>query len=201
MKFWILNEYCGTIYVLDEGYNVWDFTRPDILLIEEFMHIIGVSPYKVITPAVLEYRKSWFYDYVSPDGSYAVRPKKERVERLRADGCLIEDKLNIYSPGVVLINGLRCLISEFGDLLRADVDTGQIFYVDKISTRIVGGIYGKDFTVVLSEKVSINNYKFCNRVDGVVTVALDWHGVKNRRVHAKLCQEVKRSGVLIKWVS
>lgn len=163
------------VYILDEQYNVWDFTPSDISLLSKFIDIKGVKP-KRCQPAVITWQGSIGYYYAAFDTSsrFPVTADMKRV--WREVGWLIGEDLQIYTPRMVMSRNLKCLLSESGDLLVMYLDKGDVLDIDTVTTNVRGFIRGENFTVIISEKVTISNSMFLSAAKGIVNVIFDFHG-------------------------
>lgn len=177
MNYWVLGGTSEICYILDSGYNVWDFSYSGVRLLSQFIDIIGVNGNKA-NVSVLEL-SSWgdVCPYVQTDYlSYNILSSPDQLAEWRDMGCLIDESLQIYSPNLVLIDKVHALVSEFGDLLHLYVESHRIIRISDIARRIVGSISGRDFTIILDESVKLSNSQPFREVYGTVTVLFDYHG-------------------------
>lgn len=173
-KFWVLETYFETVYILDDGYNVWDFDIGSVNVLSLFIDIIGISQ-DGISPAVIKYSKTMWSNYSKLDMGGENKLKVSMLLYWKAHDYLCGTDLCIYTPNILISRGLRCLISESGDLLRADIESGTTLDLESISKRVLGFLYGYDFDVVITENVEIANYYFLWETHRV-NIIMDFHG-------------------------
>lgn len=173
-KFWVLEAYLKTVYILDEGYNVWDFDIDSINILSLFINIIGVSQ-DGFSPAVIKYSKTKWSNYIKFDMGSENNLKASMLSYWKSHDYLCGTDLHIYTPNILISRGLRCLISESGDLLRADIESGTILDLESTSKRVLGFLHGHDFDVVITENIEIVNYYFLWETYRV-NIIMDFHG-------------------------
>lgn len=177
MYYWVVacDEYKDVCYIMDEGYNVFRFSYDETHLINEFISIVGLEDGEM-TSAVIKYVSGFCRSWVSLGNNKAYRAKKDYVEELAAKGYLVQKDMKIYSPGIVLRTGLNALVSEFGELLRLDIEWGTRVRLEDITTSIVGEIHGADFGLVFTKRIKIVNKHFVDKVLGDVTFYIESEG-------------------------
>lgn len=174
MRYWVLaydRDYC---YILDEEYTVFRFSIREVHLIAIFLPIVGVYN-RHLSCAVITCWAGWARDYVYL-GAQQGRDLNAFVDLLRSEGYLIEPQFSIYSPNIVLSTGICCLVSEFGELLRMDLESDSIIRLDKFTTSIRGTVNGSDFTLILSKKVLVANPYFMERANGINKIIIESDG-------------------------
>lgn len=163
------------VYILDEQYNVWDFTPSDVSLLSKFIDIKGAEP-MWCKPAVITWQGSIGHYYAAFD-SVSQFPVTTAMKHVwKEAGWLIGKDLQIYTPRLVMSRNLKCLLSESGDLMVMYLDKGAVLDLDTVTTNVRGFIRGEDFTVIISEKVTISNSMFLSAAKGIINVIFDFHG-------------------------
>lgn len=174
MKYWILGIHDDDIYILDESYDVWDFDAAAVKMINQFTPISGVLPGGLVV-AVRTYSGLTWDRYVHFGIAELNTFRSQMLTRWDVNGFLYGSSLRIYSPNLVLSRGIKGLLSESGDLLRADIERDTVLELASVSHRILGFLYGSNFNVVLSEDIDIANYHFLQYAHNV-RVIFDFHG-------------------------
>lgn len=191
MKYWILGIHGDDIYVLDESYNVWDFDAATVKLINQYTPISGVLPGGLVV-AVRTYSGLKWDKYIHFGIDELNTFRSQMLARWDTNGFLYSNSLQIYSPNLVLSRGIKGLLSESGDLLRADIERDTVLELALVSHRILGFLYGSNFNVVLTEDIDIVNYHFLQYAHNV-KVIFDFHGHDNvyNYVHRMLFSATK----------
>lgn len=177
MRFWVVagDELRDVCYILDEGYNVFRFTCAEAYLINAFIPVIGLEE-KEISSALIKYVSGYCRSYVNLGKYKGYRPWKGYIEEITAKGYLVQNNMKIYTPGVVLRTGLNALVSEFGELLRLDIEWNTKVRLEDVATSVVGEIHGADFGLVFTKRVKIINKHFADKALGDVTFYIESEG-------------------------
>lgn len=184
-KFWIVGWFEEATYVLDEGYNVWDFDEESLILLDMFIHVIGVFDVDKdsIEPSVIDDCRHGGFMYIEGFRRNNLCLFDEALDVREREGYILGDSLQIYNTNLLMSRGLKCLRSECGALLRLDMDTNTTLDLEEFFTSVVGFIYGDSFRVFVTEWVDILNLRFCKKAEGRVYIVL------NFRVGHELAQE------------
>ena len=170
MKYWVLNRYEDMVYVLDERYDVYDFSIQDINLLSDFVHIIGYLAKDTVEPAI------WLHD----DSSWVTYPyvlfsnneiQTMWVEKLLEKGYIVSNKpLNIYSANLLLSRRIRGLLSESGGLLRLELTKDDDVDLDSITNRMIGCVVGYGFCISFTDKITVAKSATMRQTFGLIGV-------------------------------
>lgn len=190
-KFWVLGWFEEVVYVLDECYNIWDFDEEGLMLLDKFIHIIGVFDVDKdsIEPAVIDDCRHGGHFYAPYSRGRNLSLWDEEIDKRKEAGYILGDSLQIYNTNLLLSRGLKCLRSEHGALLRLVLDSDQTINLEEYFTSVVDLIYGGSFKVILTERVAIHNLRFCKYAEGRVYIILNFrpgYELEQERVYEQL---------------